>query len=142
MLFALKTSSKLVIDLDNIVAIKELDFSERHSSEEPTSRDDRQFQIRMKVGIHQCGDGYYELPLPFRDDNPLLPNNRALAWHRLRHFERKLNASEQYRQDCSTAFMSDIISNGYAENVSSASFGDFWHVWYIPHHEVYHPKNG
>ncbi|XP_077865218.1 uncharacterized protein LOC144351775 [Saccoglossus kowalevskii] len=79
------------------------------------------------------------MTLPFRDGKPpQLPNNRQAAMHRaiglLKQFQRK----PEYQTHCTT-FIREILKRGDAvmvphdEPLTSTP-------WYIPHHEVYHPR--
>ena len=80
------------------------------------------------------------MPLSFCDTSPILPNNKALAVRRLCKLRQRFAKDKKYREDY-IAFMNDAIDKDYAEEVQdpdiSSSDG---HVWYIPHHGVYHPK--
>ena len=69
----------------------ELDFNERNSADVPLSYEDRQFVNKMKAGVHQLEDRHYELPLPLKNDNVKLPNNKALAEYRLTKLMRGFN---------------------------------------------------
>lgn len=63
-----------------------------------------------------------------------------MAVHRLKHLRKRLEADSKYR-DHYCAFMKDVIDRGHAEAVPETELGtDSGHVWYIPHHGVYHPK--
>ena len=103
-----------------------------------TSKEDRRFLEIAEKGIHQCNDGHYELPLPLRDQKVQFPNNREMALNCLNHLKTKFSRNPSYQEDYVT-FMSKIIDNGYAEKVESVK-NMTNHVWYIPHHGVYHPK--
>ena len=59
----------------------ELDFSEREYGV-ALSREDRQFLKMVEDGIHHRDDMHYEMPLPLREKNVQLPNNRPQAEHR------------------------------------------------------------
>ena len=118
----------------------ESDFSERKSAEQPMSLDDKKFMQKMKQGIRQGNDGHYEMPLPFRDEEPRMSNNRSLAMHRLAKLKTRLENDEQYRNDY-VAFMNDLIEKKYAERVPEQQLPTSnSRIWYIPHHGVYHPK--
>ena len=78
--------------------------------------------------------GHYELPLPFKNDDTTLPNNRYQALQRLKHlknkFQRNLTFCSHYKE-----FMNTLMRNGYAKkSTDSATEGK---CWYIPHHGVY-----
>jgi hypothetical protein len=76
--FSIKPTIKEVINPAQFREMMELDFSER-SSEQPMSQDDKRFLSIMEKGIHHRQDGHYEMPLPFRNEKPVLPNNRVLS---------------------------------------------------------------
>ncbi|XP_050413224.1 uncharacterized protein LOC126827753 [Patella vulgata] len=136
-----KTQVKEIVSPFNILKILETDFSDLHSCSNQTySREDKQFLNKMSESIHLTSDNHYEMPLPFRDREPTLPNNRAHALQRLLPLRNKFKKDENYRRDY-RQFMSDIISKGYAEKVPADELHqDIGRVWYIPHHAVYHPK--
>ena len=81
--------------------------------------------------------GHYEMPLPFPDEEPNLPNNRQIAEKRLQSLKNKMARNANYNTEY-MAFMEDIIRKGYAEACKTDPPPG--HVWYIPHHGVYHPK--
>ena len=127
----------------------EMDFSEKNSSHEALSQEDRKFLAIVKDGIRHCEDGHYEMPLPLRVPVATLPNNNEIALRRLIQLKRRLNSDRKYKDDY-TAFMEKVIKNGFAEKVphmeaeSSGKAGpsrsEERRAWYIPHHGVYHPK--
>ena len=107
-------------------------------SEQSTSREDDKFLAKIEKEI-TLADGHYQLPLPFREDNVKMPNNRKQAEQRSLWIKKKF-ADEQYKQDY-TKFMNDIISKGYARKVLEPSMEvEEGKTWYLPHHGVYHPK--
>ncbi len=116
----------------------ESDFNERNYEDKYVSQDDVRFIQFLSDNIKQEEDGHYQMPLPFKNDNPsALPNNKRLATVRLQHLKRKLSANKQYH-DQYTAFMEEMVSKGDVETAPAASEGES--VWYIPHHGVYHPR--
>ena len=117
----------------------ELEFSENKSDGISLSLEDRRFLNTMQEAIHKK-DKHYEMPLPFKHGQPVLPNNRSLALHRLKHLQKKLEADETYRNHYVT-FMKDILDKGHAEIVPETELRSVnGKVWYIPHHGVYHHK--
>ena len=115
----------------------ELDFLEKAKGL-ATSKEDREFLKKIESGIVHREDSHYEMPLPFKEENVTLPNNRSQAEQRLKCLKKRLLSDERYRQDY-VSFMNNIVNKGYATQVSdknaTASEG---HVWYLPHHGVYH----
>ena len=84
-------------------------------------------------------DGHYQLPLPLRNENIRMPNNRDQAVHRMNWLKRKFSKNEKVYNDYIT-FMEEILSKGYARSVPQSSRTPEVQRWYIPHHGVYHPK--
>ncbi|XP_063872995.1 uncharacterized protein LOC135107264 [Scylla paramamosain] len=118
----------------------ELDFSDRKSADTPLSYEDKRFMSKMKEGVHQLKDGHYELPLPLKDDNVKLPNNKLLAEQILKKLRAKLEKDNQHKGDYKV-FMDDMITKDYAEVVPTKDLvRNDGKVWYIPHHGVYHPR--
>ncbi|KAG1940147.1 hypothetical protein F2P79_016875 [Pimephales promelas] len=123
---------------DDIIKMLESDFSERGGEETTFSQEDLHFLTKLKDGIRQKQDGHFEMPLPFKQEKPNLPNNKSCAVQRLMSLERKLRRDQQYCTDY-LGFMKDIIARGDAERVPEEEL-DNQPVWYIPHHGVYHPQ--
>ncbi len=117
----------------------ELDFSEK-GAEQPMSQDDKKFLSILEKDIRQREDGHYEIPLPFREETPVLPNNKALALHRLQKLQTRLENNKKYCEDYIN-FMNELIERNYAERVPENELAkEDGKVWYIPHHGVYHPR--
>ena len=81
--------------------------------------------------IH-VSEGHYEIDIPFKSDEPNLPNNKAVAERRLACLRRKLSKNEalqtRYKQE-----MDKLFERGHAEKtidpVDTPGL-----TWYIPHH--------
>ncbi len=87
-------------------------------------------------------NGRYQLPLPFKRDNPMMPNNLHLAEKRILSLKRKFQRNSDFHKEYS-AFMETVISSGHAELVPQDQLKqENGKVWYIPHHGVFHPKKG
>ena len=97
------------------------------------SFEDKRFMDVMSSGA-KLKNGKYELPLPLRNAEPLLPESRQQARSRLNSIKRRLRSDNKFREDY-TAFMEEIIRKGYAKKCT-----DDYGKWYIPHHGVYHPR--
>ena len=140
MIISLRTTVKEVINPIEVRKILEMDFNEKSTSKTLISQDDKQFISKISSEIHQRNDKHYEMPLPFRNDAPKLPNNRSIVLKRLNQLKVRLLKDSKYCDDYSK-FINEIIENGYAERVPEEELNsDNGHVWYIPHHGVYHPK--
>lgn len=87
-------------------------------------------------------DGHYYLPLPFRDHDLILPNNHEMAAQRALSLLKRLEKDSAYATEYKT-FMEEFLKRGYAEKVPQKQLQrSDRHVWYIPHHGVYHKKKG
>ena len=147
--FIPKVQFKEEINPHAVKKMFEMDFSEKNSSHEALSQEDRKFLAIVEDGIRHCEDGHYEMPLPLRVPAPTLPNNREVALRRLIQLKRRFNSDRKYKDDY-TAFMEKVIKNGFAEKVphmekessgkAGPSCSEARRAWYIPHHGVYHPK--
>jgi hypothetical protein len=139
--FIVSPQVKETINPSTVTQMFEQDFSERNNDIQAYSMDDKRFLATVKEGIVHCEDGHYEIPLPFKQPNLKLPNNRCVALRRLNQLKRRFERDKQYRDDY-VDFMNGLIKNGYAEKVSekksSVNHGEE-QVWYIPHHGVYNP---
>ena len=137
---SLKTSVKEVFTPIEAMKMMELDFHERKSGNDDFSQDDLKFLRKVKDGIYVTEDDHYELPLPFKEDQPKLPNNKVMAMHRLRQLRKRLRNDTNYERDY-VAFMKEVIHNGFAEKVPVEELDrDDGAVYFLPHHGVYHPK--
>ena len=113
------------------------EYRDSSCSQRCLSVEDRDWQRKVENSCKVAIKGNYEIGLPFRDDNPSLPNNMCIALKRLECLKRKFMKNERFYRDYVT-FMNDIIDKGQAEVLSySAQLTDKG-VWYIPHYGVYH----
>ena len=103
------------------------------------SQEDKLFMEKAEQDI-QLVDAHYERPLPFRNDNISLPNNRQQAIQRAHWQKRKMLNNEKYRQDY-VAFVESLIEKGYAEKIPKGQNPPAPRkIWYLPHHGLYHTK--
>ena len=110
----------------------ELDFSETEKGN-AMSREDRRFYQIVEDGIVHLEDSHFEMPLPLKDQNIRLPNNRTQAEKRLNSLKKRLMLDTKYHTDY-CKFMSDIISKGYAKKVETNLEPKNGRIWYLPHH--------
>ncbi|KAL7828584.1 hypothetical protein SRHO_G00322180 [Serrasalmus rhombeus] len=114
------------------------EFPETHYTEKrEMSLDDKKF---MKILTEQVTyeNSHYYLPLPFRNDNVMMPNNREVAIRRAASLAKRLKGDKSYKQ-----FMDKMLEQDYAEKIPL----DQLHVvegkiWYVPRHGVYHRRKG
>ncbi|XP_057687730.1 uncharacterized protein LOC130913275 [Corythoichthys intestinalis] len=142
-------SSTITANRISLVHIEEMmiqqynhDFNETTLKEQPEmSREDIKFMDIMHSSS-VLKDGHYYLDLPFRNANPIMPNNRSIAEQRLMSLKRKFGKNEVFREEY-VAFLTDVIDQGYAEIVPEGQLRqEDGKQWYIPHHGVYHPRKG
>ena len=81
--FALKTQVKEVLTTDQINRMFDLEFSEREENQALS-----QFLENASQGIYRQPDKH-ELPLPLRNPNVILPNNREKALVRLNSLKQR-----------------------------------------------------
>ena len=78
------------------------------------------------------------MPLPFKTENPILPNNGNIAEKCLDQLKRRLGKGKVLYDDYK-AFIEMMFEKHYAEICPDIE--DKSDVkWYIPHHAVYNPK--
>lgn len=106
------------------------------SSKEMMSIEDRRALAIMERTV-QMVDGHYQLSLPWKYDNPCLPNNRPMAEKRLNLLKRRLEKNKVLQEKYKDA-VEDYIAQGHARKVSLHQVPRS--VWYLPHHPVIHPQ--
>ena len=118
-----------------------MDFPENViQDQKELSQEDHLFMDKVNASIIHQPDDHYEIGLPFRDDNIVLPDNIYQANQRLASLKKKLLKTPSLCADY-IVFMESLISKGYAEQVPlSEVLRQDGKVWYLPHHGVYHPK--
>lgn len=85
-------------------------------------------------------DGHYCIPLPLKEKEICMPDNRSVAE------QRTLNLLKRFRKDPAfnseyTSFVSDMLAQGYAEKVPECVLErSDGRKWYLPHHGVLHPQ--
>ena len=105
--FSTKCQVRDNVITDTLLDMYNIDFSETNTEERGLSREDGRFLKILEDGVRLSG-GHFEVPLPFRDDNPKLPNNRRQALYRLEGVKRRMQRDPKYRLDY-TNFVNGII---------------------------------
>ena len=75
--------------------------------------------------------------MPFREDNPIFPNNRSQALKRAEGVKRKMMKDTAFHDEY-TKFMMKLVNTGYARKAVSHS-SEVDSCWFLPHHAVFHP---
>ena len=142
--FAVESRAKEIISPAHVKEMFERDFHERAEQKNPStlSVEDRTFLEILDKGICQREDGHYEMPLPLRSQDVMLPNNRSQALRRLSQLKARFRRDAKYYRDY-IEFMEEMIK-GCAEKAPSRGetglkIGD-GKINYVPHHGVYHPR--
>ena len=100
--------------------------------ERELSQRDRKF-LTMVERKTKVVDGHYQVPLPSRCDDVIVPNNQEKAIKSVSWQRKKKSRDSQYRSDY-VAFVNDIIANEYAQRVSNELLTPTpGKVWYLPH---------
>jgi len=93
---------KEIITRKSLLKTFELDFSENASNNLPEelghSQEDGRFLTKVSKGI-RLTQGHYKIPLPFRQSEVDLPNNRQQAVKRALWRRKKMIQNHQYRND-------------------------------------------
>ena len=98
---------------------------------------------RKTIGIWEQSihkeNGHYSMDIPFKSRPPCLPDNKAMAEHRLRLLGRRLTKDPAMKDKYATS-IKELMEKGYAEEVSQEQLDRAdGAVWYLPHHPVFHP---
>jgi len=104
----------------------------------PVSADDRKAYRLVEETVRFC-NGHYQLPLPWRYDHQLLPDNLKVAQKRLSGLQRCL-AKDADMLSKYVERTQSILDAGYAEEVPQDEIKTSGRVWYLPHHGVINPK--
>ena len=112
----------------------QMDFSEVESEQRSYSKEDHRFISLMESEVKKV-DGHYQVPLPFKNKNIKMPNNRQQAFKRLESVGKKMLKDSSYKEDY-IAFMQNIMDKGYAVKSKASPIG---RTFYLPHFGTYHP---
>jgi hypothetical protein len=115
------------------------DYQDNAANEKGRSLEDRQWEKKVSSAT-VLQNGHYEVPLPFKDDDVIFPNNRDQALQRLYSTKRQLTRHEKFQEEY-TEFMSMMLEKGFMERVpDDESNKPAGKTWYISHHAVYHKE--
>ena len=107
--------------------------SVKQSCDSIISWEDKKF-LNLMNRTTRMFSSHYELPLPFKSNDTILPNNRYQALRILKHLKNKFQRNPTF---CShyKEFMNTLMRKGYAKKSTDSSTEGKW--WYIPLHGVY-----
>ena len=104
-----------------------------------SSQDDLFFLKTLSDNIFQGSDGYYSMPLPFRDGKiPEFPDNRSQALSRLKALDKRFSKDPSLFAKYNE-FIEGLVAKGDAEIVPADEM-NVNNVWYLPHHPVINPN--
>ncbi|KAL0151450.1 hypothetical protein M9458_053236 [Cirrhinus mrigala] len=116
------------------------DFPEKDYDEKREMSVEDKLFMSIATSSVELKNGHYHLPLPFRDKDATLPNNYEMAAQRMLNLAKRFKKDSAYANEYAT-FMEDVLRKGYAEKVPQEQLQmSNGHVWYIPHHGVYHKQ--
>ena len=96
------------------------------------SYDDKRFLKIMQKEISKVGK-HHQLPLPLRNNNMSLPNNRDLVEKTLMHLKKWFEKDCKFYEDYNK-FTEKIITKGYGREAKTNSPDG--RTWYLPHHTM------
>ena len=102
------------------------------------SKNDRRFLELMEREAVKI-DGHCQLPLPLKDKELVLPNNRMAAMKRMQSLKKRFERDEPFYSQYK-CFMDELIDKEYARKCDCA--GPEGTTWYVPHQGVLNPNKG
>ncbi|XP_066922156.1 uncharacterized protein [Clytia hemisphaerica] len=132
--FNFKETIKDVSIREGMLAMYNLDFHEV-ANRMGLSIDDERFLKIVSSGKHI--NNRFHLPLPLRNPDKIVPNNRSQVLQRAYWFKKKMINNSKLLDDY-TNFMKSLIDRGHVKISDKAPTPN--RTWYIPHFAVYHPK--
>ena len=95
--------------------------------------------IKLWDETTQLENQHYVMRIPFKQEDPDLPDNRVLAEKRLSYLGRRLKKDkvlcERYKSE-----IDKLVDKGFAEKVRDSCASVQGKTWYIPHHSVINPN--
>ena len=124
---------------EQVARFWELESSGLYDTTKGPSQQDQAVLRRWEKEV-KVVDGHYQLPIPFKDEKPRLPDARNMAEKRLKNLKRKLEANPTLRQQYIDGIQS-LLDKGHAIEVPAESADKrSGIVWYLPHHPVINPN--
>ena len=105
------------------------------SSVDVISIEDKMFLVIVEKNTSKK-DYHYVVPLPFRNDRLVMPNNWVKAFKRLMFLKRRFLKDQKFFDDYKK-FMDNLLVKGSAKHSEVVLSGK---IWNISHHGVYHPS--
>ena len=99
------------------------------------SEEDRYAAETVKQGNRELNPGY-EVPIPWKPNQPRLGKNRQVAHQRLNGLMKKFAKEPDYEKTYRIA-VRKYVNKGYAEKITDNTELDPPKQWFLPHHGVY-----
>ena len=126
---------------EQLQSLYNAEFSESTADlRECLSIEDRRAKEIMDSSV-KLENGHYEIGLPWKYDEPPLPNNKSMAERRLEYLKKRLERDPSLHAKYKET-MDEYISKGHAKRIPSSggkNFSSKRPTWYLPHHPVTHP---
>ena len=121
--------------LSKVARFWQVDTSGLFDQSKMASAQDEEVVAKWRAEIKHK-DGHYTMPIPFREKEPKLPDNRVMAQKRLVSLGRKLSRHDGLREQY-VAGMEQLLEKGFAVPVTEEEQRrEDGKVWYLPHHPV------
>ena len=102
------------------------------------SKNDKRFLELMEREAVKI-DGHYQLPLPLKDKELVLPDNRMAAMKLMQSLKKRFERDEPFYSQYK-CFMDELKDKKYARKRDCA--GIEGRTWYVPHQGVLNPNKG
>ena len=104
------------------------------------SQEDKKFLSMMNDNIHIV-DGKLSMPLPFKEENPNMPNNRSAVYHRTKTSLDRIKRDPAILSQC-TKSIATSLEKGHIELVPTHELipKEAGKCWFLPVFAVLHPK--
>jgi hypothetical protein len=125
-----------ILSPESLMSMFEHEFNECSTGpdERGLSVDDKKFLNLVDNVTFE--DNHYIIPLPLRDPDIKLPDNRTQAYQRLMWQKKKMQRNPSYHADYAR-FIDNLVQKGYCEKAPPPVPHK---TWYLSHHGVYNPN--
>ena len=89
---------------------------------------------KMEKSLKKVGN-HYQVGLPWKEDHPVLPTNKAMALRRLNYLKRRFEKDPELYRNYKEK-MQEYLELGYAQRVTEDAEEVKDPIWYIPHHNT------
>ena len=98
--------------------------------------DEKAFLEKLEESIRHV-NGRYQVAIPWKDDEPALPNNYEMALRRLLNTEKRLLKNPEIGEACAIN-INQYLEKGYIRRVDPTEKSPL-RKWYLPHFPVVRP---